>query len=94
MTVNAMTLARAALVGFGTVLLMEIAFCFVLLLVAHTSGWSNLHVAVGTVEFFTIHTAAKEMNLSTGNGLVAVAVAAGVANAAGAYWLRRAEKQK
>ena len=47
---------------------------------------------MGSLEFFSIRTAAKEMSLSTGNGLVVLAIAAGVLNAAGAYWLRRAEE--
>lgn len=87
-----MLIVRAALVGFTTVILVELGLCFALLVVAHTAGWTDIRLATGSLEFFTIQTASKEMNLSTGNGLVVFALAAGVLNAAGAYWLRRAEK--
>lgn len=87
-----MTLLRAAVIGFITVFFVEIGLCFALLLVAHSSGWSDLRLALGTLEFFTIHTAPKDMNLSTGNGLVLLAAVAGVLNAAGAYWLRRTQQ--
>jgi hypothetical protein len=87
-----MIVARAALVGFMVVLFVEVACAVVLLVVAHSSGWGDLHLALGPLPFVTLLTSGPRLTLSIHEGVTLLAMAAGALNAAGAYWLRRGEE--
>jgi hypothetical protein len=83
---------RAALVGFVVMLLLEVTAAVTLMLVANSSGWGDVHLAIGPLEFLDIHTGASAVSISIGNGITVAAILGGALNAAGAYWLRRAER--
>jgi hypothetical protein len=87
-----MSLLRAALIGFVVVMVMEVGFSVGLMLVAQASGWTDINLTLGSLRFLEIHNATERTSIVIGTGISLIAIAAGVLNAAGAYWLRRAEE--
>ncbi len=83
---------RAGAIGFVVVLLIEVAFSVGLMVVAQASGWGHIHLALGSLDFLEITTNTPRTRIVIGTGVSLLAMAAGLLNAAGAYWLRRAER--
>ena len=87
-----MTLVRAALIGFFTVLFVEVAFAMVYALVASSAGWAGIHLAVGPLEFVRIIAAPGDVSMQLREGVAVLALVAGVLNAFGAHLLTRTSR--
>jgi len=84
-----LTFLRAALIGALTVLVLEIAFAFLLNVVGEAQHWGSAQLGIGPLTIYTLSRNGGSFTVAAGPGIIVVAIAVGILNGLGARWLNR-----
>jgi hypothetical protein len=84
-----MTFIKAFAIGTIAVLVLEVALTFVLNIVGLGQHWASFRLAIGPVDLYTFERTQHGFSVSTGSGLLVVAILAGLLNGVGAVILVR-----